>query len=89
LKGVRDNPEEYGLDGYQDWENWCEKEVELSRTHANRFIKVAEELEPSGFLNLGIKALYEIATLPEEEREKEHTLSSGETKTIQQISIKK
>lgn len=88
LKGVRDNPEEYGLDGYQDWENWCEKEVELSRTHANRFIKVAEELEPSGFLNLGIKALYEIATLPEEERKKEHVTSKGETKTPDEMTVR-
>lgn len=31
--------------------------------------------------HLGMEALYEIATLPEPERTKEHVTSSGETKT--------
>lgn len=88
LKVVRDNPSVYGLNGYRDWEKWCENNMDLSRTHANRFIKIAEELEPSGIQDLGIKALYEIATLPQEEREKEHVTSKGETKTVDEMTVR-
>jgi len=44
-------------------------------------MKVSRELPNSdAWQNLGDRALYLIATLPEEEREKERTLDSGETK---------
>src|SRR5699024_9561528 len=45
-------------------------------------------LEPSGIQDLGIKALYEIATLPQEEREKEHVTSKGETKTVDEMTVR-
>ena len=38
--------------------------------------------------NLGMQALYEIATLPEPERTKEHTTSNGETKTPDEMTVK-
>ncbi|WP_141769955.1 DUF3102 domain-containing protein [Bacillus massilinigeriensis] len=74
LRGVRDNPKNYGFESYRDWERWCNEEIEISRNHANKFIKVAEELGASGHRNLGIKALYEIATLPAEQRDQPHTI---------------
>nr|WP_274485653.1 DUF3102 domain-containing protein [Paenibacillus polymyxa] len=90
LKEVRDTPKKYGLSGYRDWERWCETECDISRRHANRFIKVAEELGTSGSRDsaIGIKALYEIATLPPEERSREHTLKSGVTKTVDEMTVR-
>ncbi|HFG8792884.1 TPA: DUF3102 domain-containing protein [Staphylococcus argenteus] len=46
-------------------------------------MKVSEEYEGSNLttsLNLGLNVLYQIATLPEPERTKEHITSNGETK---------
>lgn len=89
LKEVRDNPSTYGFQGYRDWENWCNNELEMSRNHANKFVKVAEELGASGHRSLGIKALYEISTLPSEERENPHIVpSTGESKTVDEMTVK-
>ncbi|MEK3707414.1 DUF3102 domain-containing protein [Paenibacillus sp. FSL R7-0198] len=90
LKEVRDTPQRYGLEGYRDWERWCEDECDITRQHANRFIKVADELGTSGFRDaaLGIRALYEIATLTPEERTRGHTLSSGATKTPDEMTVR-
>ncbi len=86
---MRDNPNKYGFKGYRDWERWCEEEIEISRNHANKFIKVADELGASGHRNLGIKALYEIATLPPEQREQSHTIpSTGESKTVDEMTVR-
>src|SRR5690625_279898 len=67
---------------------WLEK-IEMSNQQASRFIKVFEEI-PQGQISdigkKGLNALYEIATLPQEEREKEHTLSDGETKTVDEMN---
>lgn len=38
--------------------------------------------------NLGMQALYEIATLPESERTIEHTTSTGETKTPDEMTVR-
>ncbi|HDF7244496.1 TPA: DUF3102 domain-containing protein [Staphylococcus aureus] len=46
-------------------------------------MKVSEEYEGSNLttsLYLGLNVLYQIATLPEPERTKEHITSNGETK---------
>lgn len=90
LKDVRDCPEKYGLNGYREWETWCEVECDITRQHANRFIKVVDELGTSGFrdASLGIKALYEIATLPPEERTREHALKSGTVKTPDEMTVR-
>lgn len=56
--------------------------LNIDRTQAYRFIKVYEEIKDVGtYQHLGLRALSEIATLPEPERTKEHTTSKGETKT--------
>ncbi|WP_340583472.1 DUF3102 domain-containing protein [Staphylococcus aureus] len=57
--------------------------MKLSNQQAHRFMKVSEEYEGSNLttsLNLGLNVLYQIATLPEPERTKEHIPSNGETK---------
>ncbi|MCJ0597957.1 DUF3102 domain-containing protein, partial [Enterococcus cecorum] len=65
------------------------KTIGFEQTEANRFMKVANELPNSATLhNLGSTALYLIATLPEEEREKEHTTSKGETKTVDEMTVR-
>lgn len=64
LKDVRDNPQNYGLDGYRDWERWCRDECDLSRRTANRFIQAFEQLgTTSSQLNVG--QIFEIIQLPE------------------------
>lgn len=67
---------------------WLEK-IGINHPEANRMMKVADELPNSSTLkNLGSSALYLIATLPEEEREKEHETSSGETKTPEDMTVR-
>lgn len=88
LKGVRDNPEEYRLKGYRDWERWCNDELGMSRRYANQFIKVYEEFGADVLPKKGLQALYEIATLPPEEREVEHELSDGTTKKPEDMTVR-
>ena len=65
------------------------KTIGFEQTEANRFMKVANELPNSATLhNLGSTALYLIATLPEEERDKQHTTSKGETKTVNEMTVR-
>lgn len=65
------------------------KTIGFEQTEANRFMKVANELPNSATLhNLGSTALYLIATLPEEERKKEHTTTKGETKTVDEMTVR-
>jgi hypothetical protein len=89
LKGVRDRPEKYGFKDYRDWERWCISELGMSRNHANKFIKVFDELGTSGHRVGGIKALYEIATMPGAERDQPYTIpSTGETKTPDEMTVR-
>ena len=67
---------------------WLEN-VGLDKYQASRFIKVADE-EPklrSG-ATLGLKALYQISTIPEEQREEKHKTSTGEMKTPYEMTNK-
>ncbi|WP_240522294.1 DUF3102 domain-containing protein [Bacillus thuringiensis] len=74
------------------WSKWCESEIGMTRQHAHRFIKVFEELgttDVTSGLHIGVKALYEIATMPEEQRDKSHTIpSTGETKTVDEMTVR-
>lgn len=69
--------------------DWVENNLEISRRQANKFMKVAREF-PNGksTAQLGVEALYMIATLPEEEREREHSLESGETKQVDEMTVR-
>lgn len=83
LKHVKENDLVHG-----QWESWLNS-VEIHQRQAQRFIKVFNELETNAtpVSHLGIKMLYEIATMPDEEREKEHVIpSTGETKKVNEMT---
>lgn len=67
---------------------WVES-IGFSRQEAHRFMKVSDRLpNDSMFSHLGESALYLIATLPEEEREKEHATASGELKPPDEMTVR-
>src|SRR5699024_12051374 len=73
LKHVKENDLAHG-----EWTMWCEEEVGMSRSMVRRFIKVYEEIDGpkrASLHDIGIAALYEIATLPPAERNQTHTTS--------------
>ncbi|WP_220468736.1 DUF3102 domain-containing protein [Staphylococcus coagulans] len=75
MKHVKENDLAHG-----EWSNWL-KSVNLNRTQATKFIKVSEEFSDDSTWNqIGLSAMYMIATLPEEERTVEHKTSNGEVK---------
>ncbi|WP_436880649.1 DUF3102 domain-containing protein [Staphylococcus haemolyticus] len=84
LKHVKENDLAHGEFG-----KWLEK-VDINHKVANKMMKISETnyLNYSHASNLGLTALYEIATLPEEERNKEHVTSSGESKTPDEMTRK-
>ncbi|MDW4174530.1 DUF3102 domain-containing protein [Staphylococcus saprophyticus] len=84
LKHVKENDLVHGEFG-----KWLEN-VGMSKTSAKRFMKIAENptLNSPTSDHLGASVLYEIATLPEIERTKEHTTSTGETKTPDEMTVR-
>lgn len=84
LKWVKEHDLAHGEFG-----KWLE-EVSIDRTVAFRFMKIATELDSNVATgqHLGVKALYEIATMPEEEREKPQRLSSGEVKKPDEMTVR-
>lgn len=82
LKHVKENDLAHG-----EFSSWC-KRMGFQREYANKHIKVFEEFDGSTSTQLGLSALYEISTLPEPERTKEHVTSKGETKTPDEMTVK-
>lgn len=85
LKHVKENDLVHGEFG-----KWLET-INMDRRRSSEFIKVFEELEHSNVRTsgqLGSKVLYEIATLPEPERTKEHVTEKGETKTPDEMTVR-
>ncbi|ALN77721.2 DUF3102 domain-containing protein [Staphylococcus agnetis] len=84
LKHVKENDLAHGEFG-----KWLEK-VDVNHRVAQKMIKIASNLELNTTMSshLGMEALYEIATLPEPERTKEHITSSGETKTQDEMTVR-
>lgn len=83
LNHVRENDLTHG-----EFMPWLES-IQIEHTSAKRMMKVARELPKSATLHhLGESALYIIASLPEEEREKEHVTSKGETKTPDEMTVR-
>lgn len=73
------------------WTSWL-REIGMSTSQADRFVKIFKEYD-SGKLphvgNIGFRVLYEIATLPEPERTKPHTIpSTGEVKTVDEMTVR-
>lgn len=72
------------------WTEWL-REIDMSTSQADRFIKVFKEYD-AGKLphvgNIAFRALYEIATLPPEQREQPHTTATGEQKTPDEMTVK-
>lgn len=61
----------------------------MDRTEAFRFMKVANELpNVDTWQHLGSRALYLVATLPEEERTKPYETSKGEVKTPDEMTVR-
>src|SRR5690625_4480833 len=77
LKYVKENDLAHGEFG-----KWLD-EIGVNDRVARMMMKVADELESkrSTYSEMGMNALYQIATLPPEHREAEHTTTKGETKT--------
>nr|WP_256990714.1 DUF3102 domain-containing protein [Paenibacillus sp. VTT E-133291] len=86
LKHVKDNGLAHG-----DFGKWLES-VEIDRTLATRIMRIVEELGEAKYAtwhNLGQRVLYEIATLPPEERTQPHTIpSTGATKTVDEMTVR-
>lgn len=83
LKHVKENDLAHGEFG-----KWLEQ-IDMNRRQAHQFIKVSEEFSnDSPARQLGLSVLYEIATLPDEQRNKEHVTSSGESKTPDEMTRK-
>lgn len=81
LNHVKENDLAHGQ--FMEWL----KKIEFSQTVANQFMKVAKELPNSvTSQNLGINALYLIATLPEEEKqERIEKIEQGDTPTVREL----
>lgn len=83
LNHVKNNDLTHGQFG-----EWLES-IGINHPEANRLMKVVNELPNSSTLkNLGSTALYLIASLPAEEREKEHITKSGDLKTPDQMTVR-
>lgn len=60
----------------------------MSRRYANQFIKVFDEFGADVLPKKGLQALYEIATLPPEQREVKHELPSGKKKKPEDMTVR-
>lgn len=86
LKHVKENDLAHG-----EWSKWCDS-IGMSRGQATKFITVFDELytrNGSTSNQIGLEALYQIATMSESEREQPHTIpSTGETKTVDEMTVR-
>lgn len=85
LKYVKENDLAHGEFG-----KWLE-EVDIDRTLATRLMKIADELDEEKYAtwhNLSQRVLYEIATLPPEQRQVTYTTETGEQKTPDEMTVR-
>jgi len=83
LKKVKDEDLVHG-----EFERWVES-VGIHPRMARRFMKIADELpNRTPVSDLGVRALYAIATIPEDEREKLHAFENGKKKTVYEMSTR-
>ncbi|MCS8613764.1 DUF3102 domain-containing protein [Streptococcus thermophilus] len=81
LNHVKENDLAHGQ--FMEWL----KKIDFSQRVANQFMKVAKEIPNSTTsYNLGINALYLIATLPEEEKQEQlEKIEQGESPTVREL----
>lgn len=84
LKWVKENDLVHGK--YGEWLS----SMKIDQTFANRAVKIVNELSSNSATspNLTVNVLYEIATMPEEERDKPHHLPSGEVKKPDEMTVR-
>ncbi|MFT8392789.1 MAG: DUF3102 domain-containing protein [Liquorilactobacillus ghanensis] len=83
LKWVKEHDLAHGEFG-----KWL-KSIEIQPRQAQRFIKIATEFSnTTTSSHLGMNVLYEIATMPAEERDKPQKLSSGEVKKPDEMTVR-
>lgn len=72
-----------------EFSEWL-SELGMNQNVANRYMKIVSELDGKydSSHNLGFQNLYAIATLPEEERTREHVTSKGEIKTPDEMTVR-
>lgn len=73
-----------------EWSKWCES-IGMSRNQATKFITVYSEISPNDSTSnqSGLEMLYQIATMPEEQRTQPQTVpSTGETKTVDEMTVR-
>lgn len=90
-KRIKKVHDEKLAEGHGGWTTWL-REIDMSTSQADRFIKVVERIDPHKLPhvgNIGFRALYEIATLPPEERDRPHTIpSTGEIKSVDEMTVR-
>lgn len=82
LKWVKEHDLAHGQFG-----EWV-KSLGIDPSSASHFMKIASELKLGTYPNMGAKALYLIATMPPEERDKPQQLNSGETKKPNEMTVR-
>ncbi|WP_238343536.1 DUF3102 domain-containing protein [Gracilibacillus saliphilus] len=85
MKHVKENDLVHGEFG-----KWLES-IEMNHSTANKMMKLYPELgsKSDSYPKLSFNSLIQIATMPEQEREQQHTIpSTGETKTVDEMTIK-
>ncbi|PEL22501.1 DUF3102 domain-containing protein [Bacillus toyonensis] len=85
LKHVKENDLIHG-----DFLNWVES-LDIHPRVAQQMMRVASDpqLNTSTYSHLGLRVLYEIATILPEERERIHTVpSTGEEKTVDEMTVR-
>ncbi|WAD03059.1 hypothetical protein ORR04_13230 (plasmid) [Levilactobacillus brevis] len=85
LKWVKENDLAHG-----EFMNWYE-ELNMNKNFVSKAIKIASNIDESNFPtsgNLGVEVLYEIATMPPEERDMPQHLDSGEVKKPDEMTVR-
>ena len=82
LKWVKEHDLAHG-----EFEHWYQ-EIGMERHFVQKVMKIVTELKSPTSGTLGTEALYLVATMPEEEREKPQQLSSGEVKKPDEMTVR-
>lgn len=80
LNHVKENDLAHG-----EFETWLNK-INMSGTQARRFMKVSKNIKQPTSVDLGVNALYLIATLPEEEKQVQlERVEQGDNPTVREL----